>query len=102
MSNVKSRSLSFRIRKLYFDAIVSGEKTTEFRPASDYWRTRIEGKGIEGEPPWIAVFICGKRIHRREITLIQLIDTPSWFSEQGNKDVCTPKCYAIHLGRVRD
>ena len=32
------RSLVFRIRKLYFDAIVSGEKITEFRPDTQFWR----------------------------------------------------------------
>ena len=90
--------LVFRIRKRYFDAIVSGEKTTEFRVDSAFWRSRIDGKMKEGDPEWIAVFICGKRVHRRLITLIQKVDTPSWFSEQGKKDVSTKKCYAIHLG----
>jgi len=53
-----ARSLVFRIRKLYFDAIVSGEKTTEFRPDTQFWRSRIDGKGV-GED-WVAVFICLK------------------------------------------
>lgn len=88
-------SLVFRIRKCYFDAIVSGEKTTEFRVATSFWRKRIVGKG---EALDTAVFICGKQVHRRKITLIQEIDTPSWFSVQGKKDVDTPTCYAIHLG----
>jgi len=92
------RHLVLRIRKEYFDAIVSGEKTTEFRPDSPFWRTRIDGKGIEGEL-WVAVFICGKRVHRREIVAIQKVETPTWFSEQGQKDVSTPKCYAISLGK---
>lgn len=88
-------SLVFRIRKQYFDAIVSGEKTTEFRPTSPFWRKRIEGKG---ESLDTAVFICGKLIHRRKITLIQEVETPSWFSKQGQRDVDTPTAYAIHLG----
>jgi hypothetical protein len=95
----KPKKLVFRIRERYFDAIVSGEKTTEFRPDSQFWRSRINGKGKSNEPAWIAVFICGKRVHRKVITLIQKIDTPTWFSEQGKKDVSTPQCYAIHLGR---
>jgi len=88
-------SLVFRIRKRYFDAIVKGEKTTEFRRVSPFWRKRIVGKG-EGLDT--AVFICGKQIHRRHITLIQEVDTPPFFSEQGKKDVDTPTCFAIHLG----
>lgn len=88
-------SLVFRIRKRYFDAILSGEKTTEFRKTSQFWRKRIEGKG---ETLDTAVFLCGKRIHRRKITLIQEVETPTWFSEQGKKDVDTPTVFAIHLG----
>lgn len=87
-------SLVLRIRKRYFDAIVSGEKTTEFRRASPFWKKRIVGKELLDT----AVFVCGKQVHRRKITLIQEIETPSWFSEQGKKDVDTPTCYAIHLG----
>ena len=90
------RSFVFRIRKRYFDAIVSGDKTTEFRPDTPFWRSRIDGKG--DEEPWVAVFICGRRVHRRQITLIQKVTTPNWFSEQGKRDVSTPLCYAIHLG----
>ena len=92
------KNLVFRIRKRYFDAIVSGDKMTEFRPDSPFWRSRIDGKGDDGAD-WVAVFICGKRVHRREITLIQKVDTPSWFNGQGKKDVSTSKCYAIHLGK---
>lgn len=96
------KNLVFRIRKRYFDAIVSGEKTTEFRPDSSFWRARIDGKSLEEGELWVGVFICGKRVHRREITWIQkmdTLDTPTWFSEQGKKDVSTPKCYAIYLGK---
>jgi hypothetical protein len=92
------KKLVFRIRKRYFDAIVSGEKSTEYRPDTPFWRSRIDGKGVIGEPDWIAVFICGKRVHRRVIWDIAKIDTPSWFSEQGKKDVSTLKAYAIRLG----
>ena len=88
-------SLVLRIRKPYFDAIVSGEKRTEFRKASPFWKKRIHGAGLELDT---AVFICGKQVHRRKIMMIQEIETPSWFSEQGQKDVDTPTCYAIHLG----
>ena len=51
-------SAVFRIRKRYFDAIVSGKKTVEFRKDSDYWRKRLK-PSLD-----TAVFICGKRVHR--------------------------------------
>ena len=90
-------SLVFRIRRNYFEAIVRGEKQTEFRKASKFWRKRIEGKG---ESLNTAVFICGRDVHRRQILMIQEIQTPDWFSNQGKKDVDTLTCFAIHLGKV--
>jgi len=90
-------SLVLRIRKCYFDAIVSGKKTTEFRRASPFWRKRIVGKG---EALDTVVFICGKRVHRRKITLIQEIKTPLFYNIQGKNDVDTPTCFAVHLGKV--
>ena len=89
--NVKEKSVVLRIRKRYFDAVVSGLKTVEFRKDSEFWRKRIQDAGV-------AVFICGKRIHRRNILSVQVIKTPGWFSEQGQKDVDTPYCFAIYLG----
>lgn len=85
------KSLALRIRKRYFDAIVSGEKTVEFRKASPFWRKRIRDTDV-------AVFVCGKRTHRRKITYIQEIKTPDWFSDQGKQDVDTETCFAIYLG----
>jgi len=88
-------SLVFRIRRKYFDAIVRGDKRTEWRKASSYWINRIAGKGLELDT---AVFICGKKVHRRRIVGITFLPTPTWFSEQGKKDVNTPDCFAIELG----
>ena len=86
-------SVVFRIRKRYFDAIVKGEKTVEYRKLSMFWLRRLAKK------PEIAVFICGKRVHRRKITRIHMgIPTPTNFSEQGKKDVPTLLCNAIYLG----
>jgi hypothetical protein len=104
-------NLVFRIRKKYFDDIVSGKKTIEFRKDSLFWQKRIhtivESCGVKlsetnivfPEPsPIIGVFICGKRIHRRTVEQIVRMSTPS-FSEQGKKDVNTPFCFAFHLGQ---
>ena len=88
-------SLVFRIRTQYFNAIVRGEKKAEYRRASQFWRKRIIGKGLALDT---AVFICGKRVHRRKIVAIQEIETPTWFSEQGQKDVDTSTCFQITLG----
>ncbi len=65
-------SLVCRIRKRYFEAIVCGEKTVEYRPQTDYWVKRIQGKADLDT----VVFICGKKVHRRKITQIQVVKTP--------------------------
>ena len=56
-----------RIRKPYFDAIVSGDKREELKALSPYWIRRL----IETENPAnVMKFICGKRVHSRKIAKI--------------------------------
>lgn len=114
-------SFSFRIRKPYFEAIVEGKKTIEYRKASPYWRKRIQNwaadRGLDALFPLTlekgcvafkgsfqddttAVFICGKRIHRRKIWGITLMHTPSSLSAQGRKDLDSDFCFAFHLGEA--
>jgi len=101
---------SFRIRKRYFDDIVAGKKKVEYRRDIPFWRVRI-GKIINhrimrsikfivslDNVDAQAVFICGKRIHRRKVTAIFRIKTPDDFSDQGKKDVDTEFCFGFHLG----
>lgn len=112
MIKLFTKKLVFRVRKRYFDDIVNGRKIIEYRNDSPFWEKRVFGF----DPPladnvkapihtifpngnWIAVFICGKQIHRRQIMEIDRIKTPNSFSEQGKKDVNTPYCFAFHLGR---
>lgn len=116
------KKLSFRIRKRYFDDIVAGKKTVEYRGDIPFWRIRVANiisgcllddpnftylihlvlsKDEVFEPRKVdadGVFICGKRIHRRKVTAISRIRTPDNFSEQGKKDVDTEFCFAFYLG----
>lgn len=97
------KSLVFRVRKRYFADIRDGKKKIEYRRDSLFWQRRAWGNGpgcyrdLRGKG-WIAVFICGKRVHRRKLLRIERIQTPGWFSEQGKRDVDTPKCLAFYLG----
>lgn len=62
---------------------------------------RVIFKGLEFASPGVhaeAVFICGKRSHRREITMISRHQTPGDFSAQGKQDVNTPYCFNFYLG----
>ena len=86
------KSVSLRVRKCYFDQIVKGDKKVELRKLSDWWRKRLQGAEI-------AVFICGKKVHRRKITRIAPIELKDAnLSEQGRKDVPGDRCFAIWLG----
>ena len=96
------KSVSFRIRRQYFDDIVKGKKKVELRKHSDYWKKRLLKRNPMAMPD-IAVFVCGKRIHRREIIDIgigepeKILGRP--LSEQGKKDIPTEKCIGVVLGR---
>lgn len=107
------KKLSFRIRGKYFDLIVAGKKFVEYRKDIPFWHVRLTnifGKdAIQGNfeiTPRLsgvelqAVFICGKRIHRREIVGVERMKTPDWFSDQGKADVNTETCLAFWLGEV--
>lgn len=85
--------LVFRIRKKWFDLIVSGEKQNEYRDTKPFWNSRIIGKG---ENLNTALFLCGNKQHMREITAIQIIERPSFLEKQ---DCSTDTVYDIHLGR---
>lgn len=96
-TKMSEKRVSFRIRKIYFDLIVSGEKKQEIRTDKPYWSWLL---GLD--PPHIATFVCGKRIHRRWITNIYLGDPVLVLgrplSAQGRKDVLTNPAIIIELG----
>lgn len=62
------KSVALRIRMRYFDAIKNGEKKIEYRKFSEFRRKTLENVDV-------AVFVCGKRVHRREITKVEHIRT---------------------------
>jgi len=94
------KKVSFRVRKTYFDKIVSGEKKEELRCDSEYWRKTLFSRN----PPNVAVFVCGKRVHRRWIEGIyrdrpeNVLGRP--LSEQGRRDIPTETCIVVRLGPV--
>ena len=95
------KKMSFRIRRQYYDLIVKGEKTEEIRTNSEYWRKRL----LNGHPPQIAVFVCGKAVHRRWITRIYVDEAENVLgrplSAKGNEDILAPEAaIIIKLGDV--
>jgi ASC-1-like (ASCH) protein len=97
-------TIVFRVRTVYFDMVVSGEKTVEVRRYCDYWNTRAYGarwRLEEGEAV-IAKFVNGDRRHCRWITSVQDYDTPDQVlgrepSEQAVLDIGTGRVWGFHL-----
>ena len=103
------KKVSFRIRREYFDKIVSGEKKEEIRSNTNFWRKRLFGAYVNPPlPPFklpeVAVFVCGKEVHRRKITGISLekpeeaLGRP--LSKQGRKDIRTKMAIVVKLGEA--
>jgi len=44
--------LTLRLKRKYWDQIASGEKTVEFRLATDYWRKRLVGRHYDEIHIW--------------------------------------------------
>ena len=100
-------TLSFRIRREYFEQILQGVKDREVRRRCAFWDSRVAGaaaakragEDLEG------VFLCGPDVHRRRVTGIKLEPSAAVAlgrqpSEQGLKDVGDGQVYAFLLGPV--
>lgn len=92
------KKVSFRIRRRYFDQIVAGDKREEIRTDKTHWSWLLTA------PPQVAVFICGKDIHRRMITRIYKDDPEKVLgrplSSQGREDVLSNPAIIIELGEI--
>lgn len=104
---MKPKSVSFRIRRVYFDQIVAGTKKEELRSNTPFWRVRLFGSYINPpfppfKQPEIAVFICGKDVHRRKIVGIETAKPEEVLrrplSKQGKRDITTRMAFVIKLG----
>jgi|SRR6185295_10380935 len=73
-----SGAITFRLRRVHYDAIASGKKKGEVRRANDYW------KRVAAREPKIAVFVAPDRpTIRHRIT--STIDVPSAAAALGRK-----------------
>lgn len=99
--------VSFRIRRVYFDQIKAGTKTSEFRSANRYWKGRVNrmDRASDGGRAIQAVFVSGREVHRRFI--IGWLEYPSARrvlgrepSAQGLKDLGPGRVIAFELGDV--
>ena len=116
--------VSFRVRRPYFDAIVRGEKTVEVRAKKTHWvltgnrllrrhkttgwtqgdfGVRFMGGWLDDLP--VAVFVCGKGVHRRSIVCMAEYPTAEAAlggppGEQGRADIGEGRVIGFHLGEI--
>lgn len=98
----------FTVRRQYFDQIVAGTKDREVRRLSKRWATvdgRVRAALRAGEPAPVAVFLCGRRVHRRliygsEIHVNAVAALGRAPSEQGRADLGDGPVIAFLLGAV--
>jgi hypothetical protein len=80
------KQVMLRVRREYFDAIVSGEKKEELRRDSKKWAWLLRD-----DPPDVARFVCGQDTHLRKIKSIYRGDAEEVLgrppSAQGRKDL---------------
>ena len=87
--------LYLNLYRKYFDAIVNGTKTTEYRDKTDYWKKRIEGReydiikfrnGYAKDAPTMLVEYNGYDItDRYEIKLGKILGVDKWQKQQLKK-----------------
>ena len=87
--------LHLNLYRKYFDAIVNGTKTIEYRDKTDYWKKRIEGReydiikfrnGYAKDAPTMLVEYNGYDItDRYEIKLGNILGVDKWQKQQLKK-----------------
>ena len=87
--------LYLNLYRKYFDAIVNGTKTIEYRDKTDYWKKRIEGReydiikfrnGYAKDAPTMLVEYNGYDItDRYEIKLGKILGVDKWLKQQLKK-----------------
>jgi len=79
--------LHLNLFRKYFDAILNGEKTTEYREVTSYWSKRLEGRHYD-----VIKFRNGYRKDAPEM----LVE----FKGMGVVTFQTTPTYAIELGKI--
>lgn len=100
-------TIVFRIRRVYFDAIESGEKTREVRMKKAGWDKRAARAvaHLAAGGKVVGVFLCVAAVHRRQVIAIKMYATAAEAlgrepSEQGRKDVGEGPVWGFDLGGV--
>ncbi len=91
----RGRSISLRIKKIYFDRILEGTKKVEYRACKDFYTRMLDE--TEGPIKRLVLHYQSARRLIVKVKRIDLIETP------GHLDrtlIPTEQVYAIHLGKI--
>lgn len=83
-----------RIKKKYFDAIESGEKTIEYRDVKPFYTKMFDGKTVDRV---MLHYQSGKWL-TRDVVKVEIIPTPDELKDSGIP--FSDRVYAIHLKSV--
>ena len=84
------KTLHLNLYRKYFDAILKGEKTTEYRDVTPYWSKRLEGRHYD-----VIKFRNGYRKDAPEM-IVEFKGIGILY----NQTTITAPTYAIDLGKV--
>jgi ASC-1-like (ASCH) protein len=94
MQQLDGRVVTLRIKRKYFDAIKSGEKTAEYRDGKDFYVSLFEGPRVK----FLKLHYQGRETLVVRVKSIRLIARPKRFVD--SPMFSTKKIFKISLGRV--
>jgi hypothetical protein len=100
-------TLHLVLKHHWFDKIKSGEKKTEYREATEYWRKRIMSNPNQEikEKFWTArhMFVCLRRGYTKNAERLTFICSTEYLTHGKQTDLKTDKpVFAIHLHQKID
>jgi len=85
-----SMTVSFPIKREYYEKVVSGDKRVEYRALSDHWVSML-GSLSSNER---VVFQCGQDTAYGTIEKVRVVDRPSHLPTD---IIPTKQCFAVHF-----
>jgi ASC-1-like (ASCH) protein len=76
---LEKRVVTMTIKKIYFDQILEGKKTVEYRDFKDYYIRKFEGLG----PTHIRLHYLGDKMLEAKVANIRVIKPPAFLRESG-------------------
>lgn len=90
-----SRTLTLRIKRVYFDQILSGEKTVEYRDVKPFYE-RLLQKPNAAPITKLRLHYQRKRMLECDVGGIANVPTPEWFKLEDDGIEFGPRTFAIH------